>query len=303
MPIRIEQKNDEKGIPAMKLKKIIKSAVLSMAIVILLVGCSSGDNESVKADGNGDVRKVKVAYVQSSKPVTYTDDNGNAAGYDVEVLKAVDELLPQYEFEFIGTSDDDLLVGVEQGKYQVGVKNAFWTEERTAKFIYPEEFIGLSSTGLVLKKENAAVKTLEDFATAGFSLAPIAANNAQYTVIAEHNEANRENQVNLKAGDTFSVDVVQWVNEGRVDGAVIIEASFNRQVTAEDGPYHHLKDDVVYNEFAVIKTWPLFNKKEQEFADAFDEALKQVKEKRIPNELSKEFYGRDLFELLDTVER
>ncbi|AOV07838.1 transporter substrate-binding domain-containing protein [Sporosarcina ureilytica] len=287
----------------MKLIKSLQVAAFGTAIAALLIGCSSKGNERVEAEGDKDVRKVKVAYVQSSKPVTYTDENGNAAGYDVEVLKAVDELLPQYEFDFVGTSDDDLLVGVEQGKYQLGVKNAFWTEERTAKFIYPKEFVGLSSTGLVLKKENEAVKTLEDFASADFSLAPIAANNAQYTVIAEHNEAHPDNPVNLKAGDTFSIDVVQWVNEGRVDGAVIIEASFNRQVTAEDGPYHHLKDDVVYNEFAVIKTWPLFNKKEQELADAFDIALKQVKEQKIPNDLSKEFYGRDLFELLDTVER
>lgn len=287
----------------MSLSKKIYSTLAGIGIAILLVGCNDDASQSAKAEEGDDVRKVKVAYVQGSKPVTYTDDNGEAAGYDVEVLKAIDELLPQYEFDFVGTSDDDLLIGVEQGKYQIGVKNAFWTEERTAKFIYPEEFIGLSSTGLVLKKEHAEVKDLDDFASADFSLAPIAANNAQYTIIEEHNEENPNNPVNLKAGDTFSIDVVQWVNEGRVDGAVIIEASFDRQVTNEDGPYHHLKDEVVYNEFAVIKTWPLFNKKEQQLADDFDEALKKVKAENIPNELSKEFYGRDLFELLDEVER
>ena len=47
---------------------------------------------------------------------------------------------------------------------------------------------------------------------------------------------------------------------------------FEKQVTAEDGPYYNLVDEVVYNEFAVIKTWPLFNKKEQEFADAYDQS-------------------------------
>ena len=287
----------------MKFTKLLQVAAISMVSAAVLAGCGSDDKTGAKAETKDDIRKVKVAYVQSSKPTTYTDDDGNATGYDVEVLKAVDELLPQYEFDFVGTSDDDLLVGVEQGKYQVGVKNAFWTEERTAKFIYPEEFIGLSSTGLVLKKEDQDVKTLEDFATAGFSLAPIAANNAQYTVIAEHNEEFPDNPVNLQAGDTFSIDVVQWVNEGRVDGAVIIEGSFDKQVTAEDGPYHHLKDEVVYNEFAVIKTWPLFNKKEQEFADAFDKAIQKVKEQKITNDLSKEFYGKDLFEVLDSVER
>lgn len=287
----------------MKGLESLKRSVLFVIVVLLLGACNTGTDGSAKAEGEDAVRKVKVAYVQSGKPVTYTDENGEAAGYDVEVLKAVEELLPQYDFEFVGTSDDDLLIGVEQGKYQVGVKNAFWTEERTEKFIYPKEFIGLSSTGLVVKKENESIKDLHDLASADFTLAPIAANNAQYTVVAQHNEENPDNQVQLKAGDTFSIDVVQWVNEGRVDGAVIIEGSYNRQVTNEDGPYHHLKDDVVYNEFAVIQTWPLFNKKEQEFADDFDEALKQVKEEGIPNRLSEEFYGRDLFELLDEAQK
>lgn len=283
----------------MRLKKIW-FVMASIILVGLLTGCGGESDRAAKADG---IRKVKVAYAQAGKPVSYTDENGEAAGYDVDVLKAVDELLPQYEFEFIGTSDDDLLIGVEQGKYQLGVKNAFFTEEREEKFIYPEEFIGLSSTGLVLKKEDADIQSLKDFAEADFSLAPIAANNAQYAVIAEYNAANPEKEVNLKAGDTFSIDVVQWVNEGRVDGAVIIEASFNQQVINEEGPYHHLKDDVVYNEFDVIKTWPLFNKKEQQLADDFDEALQKVKVEKIPNQLSEQYYGRDLFEVLDQVKR
>lgn len=274
--------------------------IFSVLLVGLLTGCGEESDSTAKADG---IRKVKVAYAQASKPVNYTDENGEAAGYDVEVLKAVDALLPQYEFEFIGTSDDDLLIGVEQGKYQLGIKNAFFTEERAEKFIYPKEFTGLSSIGFILKKENTDIQSLKDFADANFSLAPIAANNAQYAVIAEYNAANPDEQVNLKAGDTFSVDVVQWVNEGRVDGAVIIEASFNQQVASEEGPYHHLKDDVVYNEFDVIKTWPLFNKKEQQLVDDFDEALQKVKEEKIPNELSEKYYGRDLFEILDQVTR
>lgn len=265
----------------------------------LLAGCgTSASNES--EDG---VRKVKVAYVQSSKPITFTDENGEATGYDVEVLKEVEKLLPDYEFEFVGTSDDDLLLGVEQGKYQIGVKNAFYTEERTKKFIYPKEFLGLSSTGLLLKKENEHIKSLEDFASAGLTLAPIAANNAQYTVVAEYNEENPDNPVKLEAGDTFTVDVVQWVNEGRVDGGIMIEAALERTLYGEDAPYKDLQDEVVYNEFAVIKTWPLFNKEEQELADAYDEAIKQVREEGKDQEIMQEFYGKNLFELLDEVER
>ncbi|MFJ7827366.1 transporter substrate-binding domain-containing protein [Psychrobacillus sp. NPDC096623] len=283
------------------MKKYFKLAAVGLASITILAACGSGET-STSSEG-GDVRKVKVAYDMASKPISWLDDKGNATGYDVEVMKLVDELLPEYEFEYVGTTSDDLLIGVEQGKFQVGVKNAFWTEERTEKFIYPKEFLGLSSAGLVLKKENEHIKSLEDFASAGFSLAPIAANNAQYTVIDEYNKANPDNPVKLDAGDAFTVDVVQWVNEGRVDGGVIIEGPFQKQVLDEAGPYYNLKDEVVYNEFAVIKTWPLFNKKEQEFADAFDKAIKQLQEDKKTNELSNEFYGRDLFEVLDKVER
>lgn len=272
------------------------SLVILMFGLLILAACGN------KASGNEDgekVRKIKVAYEQATKPITYTDENGEATGYDVEVLKEVAKRLPQYEFEFVGTTDDDLIIGVEQGKFQLGVKNAFYTEERTKKFIYPKEFIGLSSTGLVLKKENDHIKTLADFAAEDLTLAPIAANNAQYTVIENYNKEHPDQPVHLEAGDVFSIDVVQWVLEDRVDGAVTIEGVFNSQVLDEGAPYEHLKDEVVYHEFAVIETWPLFNKEERELADAFDEAMKEVREAGIPNQLSEKFYGKDLFKLLE----
>ncbi|WP_235842062.1 transporter substrate-binding domain-containing protein [Neobacillus fumarioli] len=168
-------------------KKSLISMISIFALLTLLAGCSTSttsSGSSAKGDGTK-VRIIKVAFDQASRPISYVDDNGNPAGYEIEVMKEVNKLLPQYKFEYVGTTSDDLLLGVEQGKYQVGVKNAFYTDERAKKYIYPKEFIGLSSTGLVLKKKNQNIKSLEDFASAGLTLAPIAANNAQYTVIDE----------------------------------------------------------------------------------------------------------------------
>lgn len=290
----------------MKFNKLLKFAAVSFASVSILAACGGEDDVKSGEAGttDGDVRVIKVAFDQASKPISFIDENGEAAGYDVEVMRLIDEKLEDYEFEYVGTSNDDLLIGVEQGKYNVGVKNAFFTEERVGKYIFPKEFAGLSSIGLVLKKETGeTIKTLEDFAKAGLTLAPIAANNAQYTVIAEHNEAFPDNPVNLKAGEEFTVDVIQWVNEGRVDGGVTIEGVYKGKVLDEGAPYANLKDEVVYNEFNVIKTWPLFNKKEQEFADAYDEAMKEIQATDALRELSKEFYGKDLFEVLDSVNR
>lgn len=234
--------------------------------------------------------------------MTYVDENGEPAGYDVDAMRLVDEYLEDYEFEFIPTSSEDIFIGVEQGKYDVGVKNAFYTEERTKSFLYPKEFLGLSSVGFVLKADKADVKSLSDFASAGYTLAPIAASSAQYTLVDEYNKAHPDNQVKLKAGDEFNLDVVQWVNEGRVDGGIIIEAMYNAQVADENGPYHQFKDDLVYNEFAVIKTWPLFNKKNTELAAAYDEAMKEIKKTDKLSKLMEKYYGKDLFPLLEKSE-
>lgn len=286
----------------MKLNNILKLVVIAVTAVGLLSGCGTTKTTDSTTKDAPKI-KVKVAYDQASKPISYKDDKGNATGYDVEVMKLVAAQLPQYEIEFVGTTSDDLLLGVAQGKYQAGVKNAFFTEERTKKFLFPKEFLGLSSTGLVLKKQNENIKSLADFASAGLTLAPIAANNAQYTIIDEYNKANPNNKVKLQAGDSFTVDVEQWVNEGRVDGGVDIEGRFKNLVLSENGPYHNLANDLVYNEFTVIKTWPLFNKDQQQFADDYDKAIKQLKAEKRTNELSKKFYGRDLFEVLDKVNR
>lgn len=144
----------------MNVKKLVNFAIISFAAVAILAACGNNpDSSSASAGENKDgVTVVKVAYDQASKPMSYIDEKGNATGYDVEVMKLVDEALEDYEFQYVGTTSDDLLIGVEQGKYDVGVKNAFWTEERTQKYIFPQQFLGLSSAGIVLKKKMNRLK-------------------------------------------------------------------------------------------------------------------------------------------------
>ncbi|MEG0439965.1 MAG: transporter substrate-binding domain-containing protein, partial [Solibacillus sp.] len=110
----------------MNVKKIIQFATISFTAVALLSACGNNpDSSSASAGETKDgVTIVKVAYDQASKPMSYIDEKGDATGYDVEVMKLVDEALEDYEFQYVGTTSDDLLIGVEQGKYDVGVKNA-----------------------------------------------------------------------------------------------------------------------------------------------------------------------------------
>ena len=96
--------------------RFFRNAVLVLGSVILGLGFVSCKKES------GGVKKIHVAHTNNFKPYDFINDHGASDGYEVAVLKEIDRLLPEYEFEYTPTSDDDLLIGVLQGKYDVGTK-------------------------------------------------------------------------------------------------------------------------------------------------------------------------------------
>jgi L-cystine transport system substrate-binding protein len=282
-----------------------RTALLSffLAWALVLAGCGaakqSGSSDSTEETG-GQVTKLKVAYEQTGAPVNYTDENGEAAGYDVEVMKLVDERLPQYEFEFIGTTNDDLLIGVETGKYDIGIKNAFYTEARAEKYIYPKENIGASNSGLIVRTEDKdTVKDLSDVARLDKKLIPIAPQDAQYYIVDSYNKAHPEDPIEIETSESFTVtDWPIWLSEGRYDAYMIIKSVYTNTIEKEDGAFHHLKDKLAYNGFTATKTYPLFNKKHQAVADAYDEVIKQLKEEGIIEELLVQYLGENTFDLL-----
>ena len=64
----------------------------------------------------------------------------------------------------------------------------------------------------------------------------------------------------------------------------------------EDGEYHDIADELAYVPYEGIPTWPLFNINNQELADAYDEAIEQLKENGTLEELSQQYFGYSLFD-------
>ena len=285
--------------------------ILGMAMFITACSKSDTTKESVASEENvtskddvetsdSEITKVYVAHTQTYIPFDYVNEAGESDGFEVQVLKEVDELLPQYEFIFVPTSDDDLLIGVESGKYDIGVKGAWFTEERAKKYVFPKNHIAASSIGIAFRTENAdVIKDLESFATFSGKLVPIAPQNAQYNVVAEYNKEHPDNPIDLQASDAFDVaDAYNWVVEGRYDAYFTIKNNFETTVLAEDGAYHAYADDLSYVVHQAIPTWPLFNLGDQAIADAYDEAVATLTESGRILELQLEYFGEDVFQYI-----
>ena len=271
--------------------KLNKSVILIAGILagVSLFGCSKKSEE-------GKVTKVRVAHTNYYIPYDFVNDKGESDGFEVAVLKEVDKLLPEYEFEYTPTSDDDLLIGVLQGKYDFGTKGVWITEERKKKYVFPKNPIGASVIGIVIRSETAnEIHDLPSFAKYSGKLVPIGAANAQYAVVEDYNREHPDAQIDLIAGDQFGAsDGYVWVNEGRYDAFFDIKLSFQNNVLKDGAPYAEYKDKLTYIPYKGIPTWPIFNNKKQELADAYDRAIEQLIADGTVSRLAIEYFGEDV---------
>lgn len=268
---------------------------LAAALIMLAVTPCFAASKSKKSKTK--VRTINVAHTVTNVPYDFLDEKGNADGFEISVLKAVDELLPEYEFKFHGVSDEELLIGTESGKYQLGTKGAWITEERKKKFLIPQNPLAASVIGIAFRKENEnQIKDLESFAKFSGKLIPISPQSAQFSVIQDFNEKHPSNQIKLVPSDVFDIaDSYLWVLEGRYDAYFVLKLSYEKNVLKETGPYHQFADKLSYVPYKGIPTWPLFNKKETELAAAYDKAVQTLKENGTISALSQKYFGEDVF--------
>lgn len=273
----------------MKHKRII-SLLLAVAALTSLTACAGG--KSGDDSGKSDVRTVKVAVAPGFYPITYADDNGEAAGYDVEVFKAIDERLPEYEFVYEVVDKEAMNVGVQTGTYQVGINSMFKTDERLETYIMPENNMGYTAVGCLYREDEEKITSFQDVYDRKLRIHPNPASGAIQKVIEDWNAENPDS--------ALEIDVVSSLdnNEG-MDSVRAGEYDVFFQLL----PVINLWSDeskaglAVSDPLAVVPTFPIINKEETELNDKINNVLADLKEDGTLSELSAEAFGYDVFEL------
>ncbi|KXT75708.1 transporter substrate-binding domain-containing protein [Streptococcus sp. DD12] len=282
-------------------KKWIIGGLVAVAVIGAAVAGRSLTQHT--AANSQKVTTLKVAHTQNYVPYDYVNEKGESDGYEVAVLKEIDKKLPDYQFEYTGTSDDDLLIGLESGKYNIGVKGAWYTDERAKKFIIPKEAIGASIIGFTIRKDDAdKYKSIDDFAKAKGKLVPISPQNAQWNVITDYNKEHPNQQIDLTAAESFSVsDAYAWVLEGRYDAYFDIKLSYEKAVQDKDGSYHQYADKLTWFAYKGIPTYPLIHRdsKGEAFSKAYDKAIKELEKDGTLKKLSQKYFGENVFDYVD----
>ncbi|MFR1803015.1 MAG: transporter substrate-binding domain-containing protein, partial [Faecalispora jeddahensis] len=153
------------------MKTKLFSSVLAAALFAgVLSGCASNQNTGANASAAqsgaessaAQVKTVNVALESGSKPLSFENDKGEKVGYEVDVLKAVDELITDYDFNIELVESDATQIGLETGKYALIGGGLYKTPEREQKYLIPNAINGVSLINIYVNEDDDSIKSLDD---------------------------------------------------------------------------------------------------------------------------------------------
>lgn len=276
----------------MKLKSFGKYLVVTAVLgsfALVAAGCGSG-NDNKKADATkSSVKKVVYAFNNKNNPYNYIDDKGNLVGYEVDVAKELDKLIPEYEFELDSIDEDSLTVGLDTGRYAVVADGFYKNADREQKYLFPKENNGVSLIKIAVNKDSG-IKTLDD--VPGHRLAPLSPSGGIYGLVTKYNEAHPERKIDFVTQENNnSAENYKNVNAGKYDAVISPNTYIDRY-------YKTLPSDniVIPAPIKVVPTWLLVNKDNADLRDKIDVALKKLKDDGTLSKLATKWFGEDIFQ-------
>ena len=262
-----------------------------IVVVVFLAFFFIIKNSAATKDVSGDSNKVTVALEQNTQPLSYTNDKGELVGYEVEIIENVNKVIEGYEIAIESVSAEAAEVGIESGKYDLVGGGLFKTEAREKKYLFPTENTGVSTIEIYKRAEDEDIQTLEDLV--GRKISPVTANGGIFNLLTTYNNENKDNQITIPLGESGELaQRYQGLADGKYD-AVVMPSNFGADTIIEQ-----LGLDIVTGDepVQVNGTYFIISKDQKEFKDAFDKAIKKLKDDGTLSELSKKWFGEDMFQ-------
>jgi L-cystine transport system substrate-binding protein len=261
---------------------------LLLATLLLLAACSSGGGDgataSPGADADGEVTNYVIGTSGSFAPFCYTDDAGKLTGYDVEVLRLIDEKLADVTFEFKAMDFDGLFLGLDAGSldfisHQLG-KNA----EREAKYLYAKEPLGYTAMSIVARAEDTSIQNVKDLEGKEVLITATGIPNTWFTT---YNET-ADNPVVLKYYEGDWVQGMQQLVSGSGDATVAPAVNIDTAIRDMSLAVRRAPEPIY-----TVDVFFIFAQGKEALRDRVDGVLKELRADGSLARVSREFLGDD----------
>lgn len=275
-----------------KVKNIIAILMACILGTLLMTACRSGEGVDSSSAGAEDVQTIIVGTGNAYEPYCYLDESGNLAGYEYEVLKAVDELLTQYEFEFVTSDFSNVLISLDAGKIDIGAHQYELNEERQEKYLFSEESYTTYITYVTVAADRTDINSLDDLQ--GKKVHTSTGSNSTY-ILEKYNEEHEDNPINLAYVDNSTdEEKVTGLLNGVWDGMIITKRDADKYNANYGNGEDVLKQ--VGEPVTTSYTYLAYAKGNTELQEAIDGALRELKESGKLAEISTAVIGGDYTE-------
>ncbi|KQX48942.1 MULTISPECIES: transporter substrate-binding domain-containing protein [unclassified Paenibacillus] len=265
-------------------------SLITLIFAISLAGCgATKDKESTIGNGLSSTNKdnpkvIKVGTAAVVKNVSFLNDSGKLTGYDVEVVREIDNRLPQYEFKFETMDFPNLFLSLDARKIDFIAMHLEQNDERRAKYLFNKEYYDSSKLLVAVNESNTSIHSIEDLKG---KTVIVPASSSSAALVEKY---NKEYKGTIKVIYGDYTNAVNQLKTGRADATVIdsgLAGSLNGDVNAQlklVGENLHTESGVYF----------AFRQEDgSEVSNAVDEALKAMKKDGALNKLSKEWLQRD----------
>ncbi len=259
-----------------------------IASAFLLAACGSAEATDEEATANPDAETIIVGTGNAYQPFVYLDENEDLQGYDIEVLRAVDEKLDQYDFEYESMDFKNILTSLSADKVQLAAHNYAYNDERGAKYLYGEEAYNNYAHHIVADESTGQVyQSLDDLKGKKVFASPA----SEVANILETYNAENDDAIEIVYSEVNGELLVSGLQNGTADAAILTKFDVDK--------YNEQFDINLQTSDEALKTagiYYVFQQGDEELQTAVDGAIKELREEGTLSDLSIEILGADYTE-------
>lgn len=259
-----------------------------IASAFLLAACGSAEATDEEATANPDAETIIVGTGNAYQPFVYLDENEDLQGYDIEVLRAVDEKLDQYDFEYESMDFKNILTSLSADKVQLAAHNYAYNDERGAKYLYGEEAYNNYAHHIAADESTGQVyQSLDDLKGKKVFASPA----SEVANILETYNAENDDAIEIVYSEVNGELLVSGLQNGTADAAILTKFDVDK--------YNEQFDINLQASDEALKTagiYYVFQQGDEELQTAVDGAIKELREEGTLSDLSTEILGADYTE-------
>lgn len=269
----------------------VKRAVwLTAALGLVLTGCGSQSEKKAAAQEKATkvqtTETVTVGTMGTYSPFSYAEEDGTLTGYDLEVLRKIEEIDPTLHFEFKGAAWESLFPGLDADTYQMLANQIISNPDRAEKYYMTENPYFTCVAQIIVKEGTTGINDLNDLQGKKLGLT---VGDSFTLLVEEWNEAHN-NILDIQYYSEDITTVLQDIANGRID-ATVNDPSMAVSKAEKQG----FSVEPVGERLDASPTYFFFKKDEkgEEIRNRIDTDLKQLIESGELSQLSVEWFGAD----------